>query len=268
MAHSESTRTRTKVAIVTGAAQGIGQGIARRLAADGFQIMLNDLPSRLDDLSSLSRGLQSELDCSVEVVTGDVSKEDEVKQLVDIAVEKFGGLDAMVANAGITVNKPILETSADEWNRLMNINARGTFFCYKYSAEQMIKQGRGGRIVGACSIAGKKGIADAAAYSASKFAVRGLTQSAALEWGKYGITVNAYAPGPINTPFLGTWDTYHTSKSGAAKGSWAESQKETTATGTLGTPEDIAALVSYLVSDDAKFITGQSIIIDGGAVFD
>ncbi|TFK50482.1 NAD(P)-binding protein [Heliocybe sulcata] len=164
----------------------------------------------------------------------------------------------MVANAGITVTKPILETSGEE----------GTFFCYKYAAEQMVKQGRGGRIVGASSIAGKQGTAEAAVYAASKFAIRGLTQSAALEWGKHGITVNAYAPGITITPFLEVWDTYHTSKTGAAKGSWIESQRAMTATGTFGSPEEIGALVSYLVSDAAKFVTGQTILIDGGTVFD
>ncbi|EPQ51202.1 short chain oxidoreductase [Gloeophyllum trabeum ATCC 11539] len=248
-----------KVAIVTGAAQGIGRGIAVRLASDGFDLAINDIAANADKLNDVLRDLTAHR----------IQQEQRVVIVVaDVSNEKEGGLDAMVANAGVAVNKPILDTSADEWDRLMSINAKGTFLCYKYAAEQMIKQGRGGRIVGACSIVGKKGTPEAAAYSASKFAVRGLTQSAAQEWGKHGITVNAYAPGPIDTDFLAKFDEYHTSKSGAPKGSWREAQKATTATGTLGTPQDVAGLVSYLVSDAARFITGQSIIIDGGAVFD
>lgn len=260
-----------KVAIVTGAAQGIGRGIAVRLASDGFDLAINDIAANADKLNDVLRDLTAhriQQEQRVVIVVADVSNEKEVKDMIDTVANELGGLDAMVANAGVAVNKPILDTSADEWDRLMSINAKGTFLCYKYAAEQMIKQGRGGRIVGACSIVGKKGTPEAAAYSASKFAVRGLTQSAAQEWGKHGITVNAYAPGPIDTDFLAKFDEYHTSKSGAPKGSWREAQKATTATGTLGTPQDVAGLVSYLVSDAARFITGQSIIIDGGAVFD
>ncbi|KZT25819.1 acetoin reductase family protein [Neolentinus lepideus HHB14362 ss-1] len=259
---------RRKVAIITGAAQGIGRGIAKRLADDGFTLALNDVASSRDALVSLREEVTADSGVEVILVEGDVSREEDVKTLVDAAVREFGGLDAMIANAGVAVNKPILETSADEWDRLMNINARGTFFCYKHAAAQMVKQGKGGRIVGACSIAGKTGMRDTAAYCASKFAIRGLTQSAALEWGKYGITVNAYAPGPIDTAFLASFDAYHTSRSGAPKGSWVEAQKSTTATGTLGTPHDVAGLVSYLVSDAARFVNGQNIIIDGGGVFD
>ncbi|EPQ51184.1 NAD P-binding protein [Gloeophyllum trabeum ATCC 11539] len=216
-----------KVAIVTGAAQGIGRGIAVRLASDGFDLAINDIAANADKLNDVLRDLTAhriQQEQRVVIVVADVSNEKEVKDMIDTVANELGGLDAMVANAGVVVNKPILDTSADEWDRLMSINAKGTFLCYKYAAEQMIKQGRGGRIVGT---------PEAAAYSASKFAVRGLTQSAAQEWGKHGIT-----------------------------------QKATTATGTLGTPQDVAGLVSYLVSDAARFITGQSIIIDGGAVFD
>ncbi|KAE9401212.1 NAD(P)-binding protein [Gymnopus androsaceus JB14] len=121
--------------------------------------------------------------------------------MVDTVTKNLGGLDVMVANAGIlnTTAKPITEYPAEEWERIFSINTRGVFFCYKYAAKQLITQGRGGRIIGASSIAGKRAAAYHSAYSASKFAVRGLTQSAALELGEHGITVNAYAPGFIRT---------------------------------------------------------------------
>ncbi|KAJ7220667.1 hypothetical protein GGX14DRAFT_431634 [Mycena pura] len=175
-------------------------------------------------------------------------------------VERYGGLDVMVANAGIVrADTKLTELSAEEWDRVLNVNARGTFLCYKYAGIQMIKQGRGGRIIGASSVAGKQGQPLVGAYSASKFAVRGLTQSAAQEFGPHGITVNAYAPGAVDTPMsAGLEDA-------VAK---VEHFKNLAPLKRIGVPEDISNLVSFLASKESQFITGQSISINGGIFFD
>ncbi|KAI3615493.1 hypothetical protein WG66_011955 [Moniliophthora roreri] len=186
------------IALVTGAAQGIGKSIATRLARDGFDVALKDLPTKSEKLQQVAHEIRQQGRRSV-ISVGDVSLEADVKRSIDTAVNELGGLDVMVANAGIIITKPISNTTVEEWDRVLNINARGVFLCYKLAAEQMIKQGRGGRIIGASSATGKRGDPAVAAYSASKFAIRGLTQCAALEYGSYGITVNAYAPGLVKT---------------------------------------------------------------------
>ncbi|THU93552.1 acetoin reductase family protein [Dendrothele bispora CBS 962.96] len=242
------------VAFITGAAQGIGRAIALQLAEDGYDIGMNDLPGKQKMLEELEKVIQQRQGAGKDedgmgkdnssggrktrtaLFFGDVSDEGSVKAMVEGVVEVLGGLDVMVANAGIVTATSLVETTMDEWDRTFAINARGTFLCYKYAAIQMIAQGRGGRIIGACSISGKVGRDLGTTYCATKFAVRSLTQTSALELGKYGITVNAYAPGvPV---------------------------------GRLGQPEDVAHLVSYLVTKKAGFITGQSININGGRFFD
>ncbi|EIN04781.1 acetoin reductase family protein [Punctularia strigosozonata HHB-11173 SS5] len=255
------------VAIVTGAGSGIGRGIAVQLADDGFDLVVNDLVSSKDALDSLLGEITGQGRRAV-AFTGDVSVEQDVIDLVKCAVDQFGGVDVMVANAGVMLTKKLVDTTVDDWDRIFSINARGVFLCYKYAAEQMIKQGRGGRLIGPCSIAGKKGSPEMAAYSATKFAIRGLTQVAAQEYGQYGITVNAYAPGAIETPLLNRVDDYNIKKTGGEKGSAIEAMKKNAALGRNGTPSDVAGLVSFLVTDKAQFITGQSILIDGGLLFD
>ncbi|KAF9254223.1 NAD(P)-binding protein [Marasmius fiardii PR-910] len=186
----------TGICLITGSAQGIGKAIALRLAKDGFNIALNDLPTRQSQLQALENEIK-ELGKGTKtvIVTGDVSSEAEVKTMVEKVVETFGGLDVMVANVGICPASLMTEMTAEQWDKIFSINSRGTFLCYKYAAIQMISQGRGGRIIGASSAAGKQGRKYSMAYSATKFAVRGMTQSAAWELGQHGITVNAYAPG-------------------------------------------------------------------------
>ncbi|KAK7034582.1 hypothetical protein VNI00_012211 [Paramarasmius palmivorus] len=193
-----SPYTGTGVALVTGSARGIGKAIALRLAQDGFDGALNDLSSKTDQLKDVEKEIMA-IGKRTVVVTADVSNEDEVKQMIEKVVEVLGGLDVMVVNAGICTAAPMVETSTELWEQTFAVNSRGTFLCYKYATIQMIKQGRGGRIIGASSGAGKQGAKYLMAYSASKFAVRGMTQSAAWEAAKYGITVNAYAPGAIDT---------------------------------------------------------------------
>ncbi|KAF8588046.1 NAD-binding protein [Ramaria rubella] len=244
-----------RVAIITGSARGIGRAIALRLAKDGLNIVVSDVPNKLRQLEEVVQEIKKEGVESVAVVC-DVSIQADVQRLVDTTVAQFGTLDVMIANAGVPSLGALVSTSVEEWDLVQSINARGVFLCYKAAAIQMIKQGKGGRIIGACSIAGKKAGTNACVYSASKFAVRALTQSAAAELHPHNITVNAYAPGAIMTAMLEDAAKISKDTGAAMDPAWENAP--------AGTPEDIAGLVSYIVSEESKFITGQAININGG----
>ena len=211
-----------RVALVTGAANGIGKSIALRLAKDGFAVVLNDLEQNIGLLQDFKEEIQT-LGRKAIILVADVTVEDEVKRMVDTAVEEFGSLDVMVANAGIIVFKSINTTSLDEFERTMSVNVRGVFLCYKYAGLAMISSGiKNGRIVGACSFAGKRGSAMCGAYCASKFAVRGLTQAYAAELGPRGITVNAYAPGIVETDMVQRMDAAYQEQTASPAGALLE----------------------------------------------
>ncbi|KAH0578857.1 hypothetical protein H2248_003049 [Termitomyces sp. 'cryptogamus'] len=241
------------VALVTGAARGIGRAIALRLADDGFDVAVNDISAT--DLEALVEEIKSKQRKSSFYVA-DVSIEEQVKNLIRNVVECHGSLDVMVANAGIAVWKPFLETTEADWDKLLAVNVKGTFFCYKHAGAQMIAQGHGGRIIGASSLAGKRGTPIMAAYSATKFAIRSLTQSAAMAFGPHRITVNAYAPGPIETPMLQYLDSENAALTQGKTGDLLGILRQRSPLGINGSPADIASLVSYLVSKEAGFVTG------------
>lgn len=249
----------TKVALVTGAARGIGRAIALRLAHDGLDVAVNDITSS-PELDGLVQEIKNKGRRSL-AVPADISLETEVEKAVQKVAQDLGGLDVMVANAGIVGFESLLKTTVETFDRLMAVNVRGTMLCYKHAGKQMVAQGRGGRIIGACSIAGKQAIEGDCAYSASKFAIRGLTQASARELGKYGITVNAYAPGAVKTALTDEMKTRFGPDALSALVAGSVVNR-------LGTPEEIADLVSYLASDGARFVTGQSICVDGGSFFD
>ncbi|KAI0687070.1 acetoin reductase family protein [Earliella scabrosa] len=266
MSTPSSTEATKRVAIITGAAEGIGRAIAQRLARDGFDLGLFDLPRAKDRLEGLAEELEKAHGTRVVCVLGDVSQEEDVKRLVEEVVQELGSLYAMIANAGVAINRLLHETPTEELDKQLNINVKGTFFSYKYAAIQLIKQGTGGRLIGAASVASKKGFPLHAAYCAAKFAIRGMTQCAAMDYGKYGITANAYAPGAIETKLLDDLDVWHSESKGVPRYTWSKSIPNIQ--GHNGQPEDVAKLVSFLVSDDAAFITGQSYNVDGGLCFD
>jgi len=250
------------VAIVTGASQGIGRAIALRLADDGYDLAINDLSTAKENLDTLYQEIIGKGRKSL-VCIGDVTVENEVVTLIDDAVKGLGDIAVMVANAGICFAKSILDTSVQDLDRILAVNVRGVHLCYKYAAKRMIEQGKGGRIIGASSGAGKQAPAGMSAYAATKFAVRALTQAAAGEWGKHGISVNAYAPGAIETPMLHSLTEYF--------GDWdslVSAEVARLPVGFIGNPNDVAGLVSYLASDESRYITGQSISINGGYLFD
>ncbi|KAJ7621395.1 NAD(P)-binding protein [Roridomyces roridus] len=244
-------------------ARGIGKAIALRLAADGFDVAVNDVPQNEAELETLVQEIKTQLGRQSSAYPGDVSSEDVVRGVIDGVVQVYGKLDVMVANAAIFSHTRFPELTVDQWDRIMNVNGRGVFLCYKYAGLQMIKQGNGGRIIGASSIFGKQGSPTNPAYTAAKFAVRGLTQAAALEFGPHGITVNAYAPGAIDTAML-----VDVAPPGTPRDTFHELCKKASPLKMLGTGEDVANIVAFIASKESQFITGQTISVNGGVFFD
>ena len=254
------------VAHVTGAARGIGKAIAQRLARDGHHVAVSDLPLMSEELGATRKNIESHGVRGV-ALTGDVSDPDSVRRLVADTAAQLGSLDVMVANAGVVQTKALLDVSPEEYDRLHAVNGRGAFLCYTEAARHMIDQGTGGKIIGACSIAGHKGFGLLGVYSSSKFGVRALTQAAAQEWGEHGITVNAYCPGIVDTQMWVEVDRDLGAINDVGEG---ESMKAMAAGITLGrvsTGEDVASFVSYLAGPDSGYMTGQSVLIDGGMLF-
>jgi len=256
----------TRTALVTGAARGIGQGIALRLAADGLDVAVADLPSMRSESDAVVDEIRSTGRRSV-AIDVDVSDAQQVDAMVQTTANELGRLDVMVANAGVADVALLLDVSPEAFDWLMSINLRGVFLCYTAAARQMIEQGSGGKIIGAASIAAHKGFAMLGHYSASKWAVRGLTQAAAQEWAEHGITVNAYCPGIVGTQMWELIDRKLTEASGEPKGAALAKFSELITLGRVETPADVAAFVSYLASSDSDYMTGQSVMIDGGVLF-
>lgn len=262
MPNKESVRN----AIVTGAANGIGRAIALRLAEDGLNVAVNDIEANRHELETVRSEIKKIGRNSV-VVTGDVSIENDVQRVIDDSVKTLGSLDVMVANAGIAQVKPLLEISTEDWDHMMAVNLRGVFLSYQLAAKQMISQGNGGKIIGAASIVAYRPFALLSSYSASKWAVRGLTQGAAMEWAKYGITVNAYCPGIVGTAMWDLIDEKLAENEGLNKGQAIRKYSDLIHLGRVSVPEDVAQFVSYLASNDSDYMTGQSVMIDGGIQF-
>jgi meso-butanediol dehydrogenase / (S,S)-butanediol dehydrogenase / diacetyl reductase len=255
----------SRSALVTGAARGIGRAIAERLVADGLGVSVTDLPSSKGEVDALVVGLGEKgaaLGLSV-----DVTDAESVEAAVAAHINHFGGLDVMVANAGIAMTAPLLETTTEQWQLTMDVNLKGVLHCYQSAARQMIAQGRGGRLIAAASVAAHRGGKWQGAYSASKFGVRGLSQSVAQELAPHQITVNVYSPGVVHTPVWEGIDAEMTRRRGTELGSEMAGMVAGIPLGRLETPDDVAGVVSFLASPDAGYITGQSIVVDGGMWF-
>lgn len=252
-----------RTAIVTGSGRGIGRAIALRLAQDGLNVVINDV--NLDSAESVVNEIK-ELGRESFAVKADVSKRNEVFNMVDQVVDHFGQLDVMVSNAGIAQIKPLLEVTQEDLEQIFSINVNGVLFCLQAVAEQMKKQ-EGGKIISAASIASYKGFSLLGTYSATKFAVRGITQAARQELAQFGITVNAYCPGIVGTQMWDLIDEKMGQYMNLGKGEAFKKFSDSITLGRPETPEDVAKFVSYLASRDSDYMTGQSIMIDGGVIF-
>lgn len=246
-------RLKGKVAIVTGSNRGIGRGIAIAFANDGCKVVVNSHKDSKDAHDTVAE--IKNLGSDAIFVIADVSNERDVKNLIEKAVKKFGNLDIMVNNAGILVSGTVTTLTEKDWNRQMDVNLKGAFLCTKYAVQQMIKQGKGGRIINISSIAGLVGFPGISAYCASKGGVSELTREVALDCAKYGITVNAINPGVIVTDMTKDMLKDEPTKKGLM---------ENTPVGRFGKPEDIGNAALFLALDESGFITGHNLVVDGG----
>lgn len=251
-----------KVALVTGAARGIGLGITKRLLADGFAVALADLNEKQLDQAAAELG-----GGRITTVVADIGRRDQVAAAIDHTEAELGGFDVIVNNAGIAQVQPIAAITEEEMDRIHAINVKGVLWGMQLAAAKFKARGHGGKIISAASIAAHEGYPMLGAYCSTKFAVRALTQIAAKEFASDGITVNAYCPGVVGTDMWTEIDARFAEVTGAEKGATFNEFVGGIALGRSQTPEDVAALVSYLAGPDSDYMTGQSVIIDGGLVY-
>ena len=241
-----------KVAFVTGASRGIGRATALRLAADGAKVALNFASN-----STKAEAVKAEIEAAggtAMLVQGDVADFATVVELVKKVVDEWGRIDILINNAGITRDNLLLKMSEDDFDKVISTNLKGVFNCTKAVTKLMMKQ-RGGQIVNMSSVVGLKGNISQANYAAAKAGIIGFTKSAARELASRGVTVNAVAPGLINTDMTA-----------ALSEKVKEVMLQEIPAGRMGTPEDVANAVAFLVSDEAAYITGQVLSVDGGMV--
>ncbi|MGE0220633.1 acetoin reductase [Mycolicibacterium sp.] len=258
-----------RVALVTGAGRGIGRGIALRLARDGADIALVDLHP--DGIAAVADEI-TEIGSKATTFVADVSDRDQVFAAVEHAATALGGLDIMVNNAGIALVGPIADVTAAQIEKLWAINVNGVLWGTQAAVAKFLElgnkeQGRISKVINASSIAGHDGFALLGPYSATKFAVRALTQAAAKEHAADGITVNAYCPGVVGTDMWVEIDKRFAELTGAAEGETYDKFVGGIALGRAETPDDVAGFVSYLAGPDADYMTGQAGLIDGGLVY-
>lgn len=239
-------RFQDKVAIVTGGASGIGLATAKRLASEGARIVLVDLNQ--DHLNQATPEVQKAGAPEVLPSLCNVAKEDDVVATVKAALDKFGRLDVIVNNAGLMQFKPLEQLSSDDWMRVLNVDLMGSFYFIK---QAFLHMKPGGNVVNVSSIHAIETEALVAPYAAAKAAVLSLTRSSAIEGKPKGLRINAVLPGAIDTPML--WDNPNV-KSGVEKINPND----------VGKPEDVAATIAYLASDDAAFVQGAEVRVDGG----
>ena len=270
-----------KVALVTGAGgkNGIGRAIATRLAKEGADVAVNDitehpyaadqadwqgLPDVVREIEALGRRAIS--------IVADVSDAEQVAEMVDKTVAHFGKIDILVNNAGTKADKDrvlVVDLAEEDWDRVQRVNVKGVFLCCQAVARHLVKQGTGGKIINMSSVTGKQGSARYAAYSASKFAVIGLTQSLAHEMAPYGINVNAICPSLVDTERVGHLAAALMPEDLSPDEQRAEFARRNVAAvplGRLAEGEDVAKMAAFLASDEAAYLTGLAVTVSGGSM--
>jgi acetoin reductase-like protein len=257
----ERMRLEGKTAIVTGGAQGIGRATAKRFAADGARVIIGDLQeggaqvvaNEVTDAGGQAVGMAL-----------DVRDQAQVQAVVDRAVEQFGGVDILMNNAGVIRITPFLEITEEEWDLIFDVNCKGLLWCAQAAARQMIKQGRGGKIINVASQAGRRGEPLVLTYCASKATVISMTQSMGLALAEHKINVNAIAPGIVDTPLWESNDRRFAELLGMEVGEPKRTFVKSIPLGRIEQPEDVAGVAAFLASSDADYITQQCYNVDGG----
>jgi NAD(P)-dependent dehydrogenase (short-subunit alcohol dehydrogenase family) len=249
-----SRRLLGKSAVITGAAKGIGRATAELFATEGARIVAGDIDR--EGLDRLRERLEAQ-GAELVTVVGDVSEPKDARRMIEAAVERFGRLDVLVANAGVIPLRTITEASPEDWDEVMAVDGRGMFLSCKYAIEEMLKTG-GGSIVCLSSISGVAGQKSQSTYGPAKFVASGLTKHLAVEWVDQGIRVNAVAPGTIRTERVLSLPD----EPGGTE--YIEEIERMHPMGRLGEPEEVARAIAFLASDEASFITGAILPVDGG----
>ena len=276
-----------KVALVTGAGgmRGVGRATVMKLAGLGADIALSDVHRETEDLPPAEvrnswRGIDAvkeEVEAegrSAFPVYCDLGDSAQIERMVDQVMDHYGRIDVLVNNARAIIGRdkvPVTELEQEVWEHFLRINTTAPFLLTKEVGRRMIEAGNGGRIVNIASNASKQASATGAAYSASKFAVLGLTQASALDLAPYGITVNAVCPGPINTDRMSYWERDQAAERGMSQEEFrsqiVQAGAQSSPLGRIAEPQDVANVVAFLASDDASFITGQAYNVNGGLLF-
>ncbi len=253
-------RLKDKVALITGAASGIGRATALLFGQEDAKVMCADVNG--DGGERVARQI---IDTGGEAasLTVDVAREEDVQRMVRETVERWGRLDILFNNAGIGFGLPVTQVSEEDWDRLIDINLKGVFLACKHAIPEMVKQG-GGAIVNTASDAGLRGFAWQSTYCASKGGVVLLTKSLAVEWAQQGVRVNCVCPGVIRTPILDPFIERGQERFGGSRDAVWERLAQAHPAGRGGEPEEVARAVLFLASDEASFVPGVALPVDGG----
>ncbi len=253
-------RLKDEVALITGAASGIGRATALLFGQEGAKVMCADVNG--DGGERVARQI-GDSGGEAASLTVDVAQEEDVQRLVREAIERWGRLDILFNNAGIGFGLPVTQVPEEDWDRLIDINLKGVFLGCKHAIPEMVKQG-GGAIVNTASDAGLRGTAWLSTYCASKGGVVLLTKSLAVEWAQQGVRVNCVCPGVIRTPILDPFIERGQELFGGSRDAAWERLAQAHPVGRVGEPEEVARAVLFLASDEASFVTGVALPVDGG----
>ncbi len=247
-------KLKDKVALITGAGSGIGEAIATRFAAEGAHVVINYHPGGKHSGAGVQSALAAKGQSAI-AIAANVDKREEVEQMVNEAVSKFGRLDIAVNNAGIEIKKPFLEVTDEEWNRVLGVNLYGAFLVSQAAARQMVKQGSGGKLLFVSSVHEDIPFPGYTSYCTSKGAIRMMMRNLAMELAPYKINVNNIAPGAIATPInQKVLDNPEQKQQALAEIPW----------GRFGEPDEVASVAAFLASSEADYVTGSTYYIDGG----